>query len=214
MLTSVLRPFNSDTCLFKLIKIWFDVTVPVAFTSAQECAINYKIWLYELGENRFIKEKEVKYFTMRKEALYFKKVQYYDDLPYKSIFLEKLNLEKSKKLLSLSGRDSLEYISYLNRSIKLSAFNSNSRTDTLTKFIEAAIVESYELKPTQYSINYNLFVFYYNTGATLMRSIEYDISEKELDRIQEKAKKLFEKALYHAEKIGLADKYRDRLKVD
>ena len=47
-----------------------------------------------------------------------------------------------------------------------------------------------------------------------MRSIEYDISEKELDRIQEKAKKLFEKALYHAEKIGLADKYRDRLKVD
>lgn len=45
-----------------------------------------------------------------------------------------------------------------------------------------------------------------------MRSIEYDISEKELDRIQEKAKKTFLNGT--SLKIGLADKYRDRLKVD
>ena len=36
LLTSILKPMRSDTCLFKLIKIWYDVNVPVSYTLAQE----------------------------------------------------------------------------------------------------------------------------------------------------------------------------------
>ena len=214
LFTSILKPSRCDTNLVMLMQIWYGIKLPAKFHRLEECTINYKIWLYELSENRFAKEKEAKYFTKRKELMYLRKARFYSDLPYNNITNEKVNMSKEDHLISLSKNDSLKYDFYKRRALRLSASNLKTKTDTLTDFIEQLWLKAYESKPNDYSINYNLFVFYYNTGATLMRSIEYGISEKELNNIQEQVKKIFQKALYYAEKIGLADKYRDKLKVD
>ena len=210
LLISLLKPNKCDSVFFKLTKIWFDIKQPISFIGNSESLINYKIWLLEKAEERF--KAETTYFTIKKESYYFKKALILCYSNYRNIVAEKNKLELIEKSLNISKRDSLLNYSYNTRALNLSEKNKTLQSDSLNTYIETLLLKAYKLKPKDYNTNYNLFVFYYNLGATIMRAIDYNISEKELNIMQKKAKQYFSKSTSYGEAIGIKKETEEKNK--
>ena len=198
LLVSVLRPSKSDTLFHKLIKIWYEIKEPVALQNADESFINYKIWLYELLNNRF--KIETDYFANTIELYQYNKAILYCQSRFKSITDDRDKIKKFTDLLKFAHKDSLVKDFYGYRLFTLMGEASNNKSDSLFNYMDSLFVKHWDMEPKNKFLDKNIYIFYYNRGVYFMNKIEED-KYVNFDFLLNEAEKYFEKAKFYSERI-------------
>jgi hypothetical protein len=199
LLVCLLQPVKSDTAFNNVVKLWCGAADDRFIISNKLTVYDFRAWLYELLDNRF--HSETKVFEIQKLNYIYRKTFIFLEAEFKGIKQERQNVQRMTEVLKEAKRDSLipEACTQRMNTIELKYYKI--RTDSMYTFLLEMYTKALHLAPDAYDTNYNLYRFYYNEGATIMRNM--DTEDTDLKKQQDRAKSCFKKSLYYSKKIGL-----------
>lgn len=207
LLTSVLKPSKSYEPFNKLIQNYYNIKTPILVQENSEVYYLYKIWLYELLQTRFPKEKA---YQKNIGILHYNRGLQLLDEDFKDAITEQKLINKIDTLLQKSAKmDSLNF-SYSSRMVpillseatKLTKNYETYPSENLYAFIESLYLRALSLNPEDLHANYNFGAFYYNQAVKLINSSRENTDEKEATIMMEKTKMLMEKAKPYLDKVA------------
>lgn len=211
-LTAVIDPRKSDTLFDKIVRLIYNIDNESPINREDsESYLFFKIWLYQLLDARFSDETS-SFFNYQ----YALQIDYFEsiEVPFQSISKERVLIQKLEELMGKADEDQrnpekqntfLVHV-YEVRAVKIMDHFSSYMGDSCFDFVTSLYQKALLLDPSNYRINYNFFLHYYNSGVAIVNTLDYAaLSDAEITAKQDQVAAYFRRA---EELIVIADRLK------
>ncbi|WP_027420571.1 hypothetical protein [Crocinitomix catalasitica] len=199
LLLSILKPRLSDGLMIKLFAIYLDEDPLAVNTNDLASVLNYKVWLYDLLDDRFHNETNV--FSNSKSNLFYNKMVLNLYQPFISIDSEEKLLIKLTDWVTLAKAANNQYRFeelmaqvYQNRIEQVEKVRKGDHSNELFYFTEELYERALIIVPDDSTLNYNFGIFYYNELVYLYNQEDTGLGRKALKEKEERIEQLLVKS--------------------